>query len=153
MFAIFPSRFITVWCGTTVAVTRTRHPGSFLFSSSSFCTSFWLLPRAQRLLTKLPLRNRSCRAIRVKPFKLEFIYATALRSACANSAALYVPSWTHNSQPTFARFEFILSIPLHDQIVREIALKSAIFMILNDNVIYFFNTVLFYYFIILRQDI
>jgi len=79
---------------------RCRHfqnPRSFLFSFSSFRTSFRLLPRAQRLLTKLPLQRRSCRAIHVKPFKLEFIYATALRNARANSAALFVPLWTHNS--------------------------------------------------------
>lgn len=122
---------LLAWCGTTIAVaaTRTRHPGSFLLSSSSFCISFRLLPRAQRLLTKLPLQRRRCRAIRVKPFKLEFIYATALLNARANSAALSVPSWTHNSPSSFALREFILSIPLHDQIVREVALKSLIYNI------------------------
>lgn len=127
LFAIFPSRFITAWCGTIVVATRTHHPGSFLFSSSSFRTSFRLLPRAQRLLTKLPLQRRSCRAIRVKPFKLEFIYATALRSARANSAALFVPRG-RTILNLHSRFEFILSIPLRDQTVRESALKSLIYL-------------------------
>lgn len=78
-------------------------------SSSSFCTSFRLLPRAQRLLTKLPLYRRSCRAIHVKPFKLKFIYATAFVIRERSSAAFFVSLQTQFSILIRA-FKFISSI-------------------------------------------
>lgn len=65
--------------------------------------------------------------IRVKPFKLEFIYATALRGARANSAALFVPRG-RTILNLHSRFEFILSILLRDQTVRDVALKSLIYL-------------------------
>lgn len=77
------------YCLVSVRTVATR-PATHGLSSSSFCTSFRLLPRAQRLLTKLLLYRRSCRAIHVKPFKLKFIYATAFVMREHSSAAFFV---------------------------------------------------------------
>lgn len=109
-------------------LSRACYPGSFLFSSSSFRTSFRLLPRAQRLLTKLPLQRRSCRVIHVKPFKLEFIYATALRAARVLTPLLYSFPRGRTILNLHSRLEFILSIPLHDEIVHKVSLKSVIYV-------------------------